>query len=79
LSQVKTGHVHRARRKREPHDNVQDGAQKNFPSNGFAGHTPSFRLLWIDNTIFLIRRTNRFLLLKIIKALAIPADGPDWL
>ena len=78
-SQAKTGHVNGASRKREPHDNVQDRAQKNFPSNGFAGHTPSFRLSWIDDTISLSRGTRPFLLLKIIRSLAIPADVRDSL
>jgi hypothetical protein len=39
-SQAKTSHINGAGRKREPHDHVQDRAQKNFPSNGFAGHAP---------------------------------------
>jgi hypothetical protein len=39
-SQAKTSDINGASRKREPHDNVQDRAQKNFPSNGFAGHAP---------------------------------------
>jgi hypothetical protein len=71
-SQAKTGHVDGASRKREPHDNVQDGAQKNFPSNGFAGHTPSFRLSWIEDTILLSRGTSLYLLLRIIRTLAFP-------
>ena len=61
------------------HDNVQDGAQKNFPSNGFAGHTPLVPLVWIEDTILLSRGTSLYLLLKITMALAIPADGRDSL
>jgi len=71
-SRAKTRHVDGASRKREPHDNVQDGAQKNFPSNGFAGHTPSFRLSWIEDTILLSRGTSLYLLLRIIRTLAFP-------
>jgi hypothetical protein len=40
--QTKARHVYRANRQREPHNNVQDRAQKNFPSNGFASYTSSF-------------------------------------
>lgn len=51
--QTKARHVYRANRQREPHNNVEDRAQKNFPSNGFASHTPSFCLLWGANTLLL--------------------------
>jgi hypothetical protein len=50
---TKARHVYGANCKREPHNNVQDRAQKNFPSNGIAGHTPSFCLLWGANTLLL--------------------------
>jgi hypothetical protein len=72
-SQTKGGHVYRASRKREAHDNVQDRTQKNFARNGFTGHTPSFRLPSIEDTILLSRGTA-FLLLRILRKLAIPAD-----
>jgi hypothetical protein len=51
--QTKARHVYGANRQREPHNNVQDRAQKNLPSNGFASHTPSFCLLWGANTLLL--------------------------
>ena len=58
--QTETGHVNGAGRKCDPHDNVQDRAENNFPSNGFAGHVRSFRMLPVDDTILLSRGTGPF-------------------
>jgi hypothetical protein len=69
----KTSHIDGASRKREPHYNVQIAPRRTSRVMGLRAMRPSFRLLWIDDTILLSRGTSLYLLLKIIKALAIAA------
>jgi hypothetical protein len=79
-SQAKTGRVHRASRQREARDNVQDRAQKHFPGNRLAGYVYALVPLVVVRTHYLAESRNKpFLLLKITRALAVPAVARDSL